>query len=170
MSHTQLKDPELEMAKIKLLWPLAYPKYANDKFLTKFIELLSTDDCIQTGQLLEKAISVQCNLIRESTQGRDFANGDDAKLISVRTYGYGCSYGAPIHNIHAKKGCLLVACYERKQQNWFYFRIPYYAYSNIPKSSNIEIPFEIDGTPRIKNKSTINWWKFQVKCFNDLVV
>ena len=162
------KDHELEVAKLKLLWPLAYPRQSKNIDLTNFIKKLVDDDIIQTGQLFEKAISVQCKLLRESSYGKDFANGDDAKLVSVRTHGHGKTYSAPVNKIHNKRGWLLVAVYERKQQNWFYFRIPYRAYKHIPKTSNIDIPFEADGTPRRKNNCSVNWWKHEVSTFKEL--
>ena len=163
-----LRDPVLDKAKLDLLWPKAYPRLSKIPLLTRFIKKLLDDDIIQTGQLFEKAISVQCKLIRESSYGKDFANGDDAKLVAVRTHNYGTSYTAPVSGIHTKGGWLLVAVYERKQNNWFYFRIPHSAYCHIPKSSNIDIPFELDGTPRRVNQCNVNWWNFKVTEFRDL--
>ena len=164
------KDHELEVAKLKLLWPLAYPKQSKDIKLTNFIKKLVDDDIIQTGQLLEKAISTQCELVRESSHGKDFANGDDAKLVSVRTHSGGQTYSAPVTKIYNKTGWLLVAVYERKQNGWFYFRIPHRAYKDIPKKSNIDIPFDFDGTPRRKNNCSVNWWKYEVSTFKDLSI
>ena len=96
----------------------------------------------------------------------------DAKLSSVRTCSYGKSYSAPVTNIHNKTGALRVQVYERKQNKFYYFSIPHNAYLHIPKTSNIEIPFELDGTPRrIPMRSVSqNWWNYEVKSFKLMAV
>jgi hypothetical protein len=171
------RDLDLDIAKFNYLWPKAYPYYSKIPLITKFVKKLVADDIIQTGQLFEKALEVECKLVRESTTGRDFENtiingqivaGPDAKLVAVRTHGNGLAYSAPVTNIHAKVGELLVAVYERKQGNWYLFCIPHWAYTNIPKTSNIDIPFEFDGTPRRNNRCYINWWNYEVPTFKDL--
>lgn len=164
------RDKDLDTAKFKLLWPLAYPRCSKIPLLSKFMIRLVHDDILQFGQLLEKAIEVQCKLVRESTEGRDFSNGDDAKCVAVRTCSHGTQYGAPVTQIHAKRGNLLVCCYERKQGKWYFFRIPHRAYKHIPKTSNIEITFELDGTPRIPTRlGATNWWRYRVNSFKELV-
>jgi hypothetical protein len=91
----------------------------------------------------------------------------DAKLATVRTSGYGKSYGAPVTNIAGKTGVLRVQVYERKQDRFYYFAIPRRAYSEIPAKSNIEIPFELDGTPRRRPSRRVyqNWWNYEVNTF-----
>lgn len=162
------RDLAIDIAKFDYLWPKAYPHYSRIPFVTKFAKKLVADDIIQLGQLLEKAIATQCNLVRESTACRDFENGDDAKNVVVRTCSYGSKYSAQVSGIYNKTGNLMVTVYERKQNKWYLFRIPNKAYKNIPKTSNIEIPFELDGTPRRVNRSEVNWWKFEVLKFKDL--
>lgn len=88
----------------------------------------------------------------------------DAKLSTVRISSYGRNYSAPVGNIYHKQGCLRVQVYERIKQKFYYFVIPHRAYKHIPKSSNIEIPFEMDGTPKISN----HWWKWCEDSFEDL--
>jgi len=92
----------------------------------------------------------------------------DAKLSSVRTFSCGKSYGAPVTNVFNKTGSLRVQVYERKQDKFYYFVIPRRAYIDIPKTSNIEIPFEMDGTPRRTNRSIVNWWNYEVDSFKEL--
>jgi hypothetical protein len=162
------RDYELDLAKFELLWPKAYPYYSKIPLITKFVRKLVEDKVIESGILFEKALSVQLGLVRESTAGRDFTNGDDAKLVVVRTCTYGKQYSAPVTNIHTKRNNLLVGVYERKQGNWFFFKIPYSAYKNIPKTSNIEIVFELDGTPRRVNRQVTNFWDYEVSSFKDL--
>ncbi len=105
-------------------------------------------------------------------KGDLYRNGaySDAKLSSVRTSGYGKQYGAPVTNIFNKTGTLRVQVYERKQNRFFYFAIPRRAYIEVPKTSNIEIPFELDGTPRRKptRKVYVNWWRYEVKTWEDM--
>ena len=161
------RDLSLDLARFEFLWPKAYPYFSKIPLITKFATKLLADDILQLGQLHEKAISVQCRMLRESADGRDFENGDDAKLVAVRTSHYGASYSAPVTNIHVNRGKLLVSVYERKQNNWFFFKIPFSAYKHIPKTSNIEIPFDMDGTPRRENRSAVNWWKFEVKSMKE---
>jgi len=94
----------------------------------------------------------------------------DAKLSSVRTSGYGKTYTAPVTAIYNKTGTLRVQVYERKQNKFYYFAIPRRAYIDVPKSSNIEIPFEIDGTPRRKPRRQVyvNWWRYEVATWTEL--
>jgi hypothetical protein len=96
----------------------------------------------------------------------------DAKLSTVRTYSYGRYYGAPVHNLYNKTGALRVQVYERKQDKFYYFVIPHHAYQHIGKSSNIEIPFFLDGTPR-RNPTRVvyqNWWNYEVPDFTTMAV
>lgn len=88
----------------------------------------------------------------------------DAKLSSVRTSGRGKRYSAPVFHIYNKTGALRVQVYERKQDRFYYFSIPRRAYIDVPKTSNIEIPFELDGTPRRipKREVYVNWWRYEV--------
>ena len=88
----------------------------------------------------------------------------DAKLSSVRLSSYGRSYSAPVTNIHNKRGSLRVQVYERIREKFYYFVIPEKAYKHIPKSSNIEIPFDHDGTPKVAN----HWWQWNVSSFVEL--
>lgn len=94
----------------------------------------------------------------------------DAKLATVRTSGYGLRYSAPVTNIFNKTGSLRVQVYERKQNKFFYFVIPRRAYKHIPKTSNIEIPFEMDGTPRRIPSRPVrqNWWRYEVSTWEEM--
>ena len=96
----------------------------------------------------------------------------DAKLSTVRTSGYGKRYSAPVTNIFNKTGTLRVQVYERKQGRFYYFAIPRRAYIEIPKTSNLEIPFELDGTPRRKpaRKVYVNWWRYEVKTWLEMAI
>ena len=164
------RDLEVDIAKFELLWPLAYPKFSKVPFATTIMRQFVKDDIIQFGQLWEKAIETQLGIVRESSEGKDFKNGDDAKLVSARTHCSGRAYGANIPSVHNKIGKLLVAVYEKKQKQWYFFKIPNTAFSYISSKSNIEIPFELDGTPRRvpKRYDATNWWKYEVESFKNL--
>jgi hypothetical protein len=158
------RDLALDVAKFEFLWPLAYPIYSKVPFLSSLVKLFVKDEVMSLPHLWEKAASVQMNWVRDSRVHQDFQNGADCKLVSVRTCGYKKKYSAPVTGLHKKTGPLVIACYERKQQKWFFFKVPYDAYRVVKKSSNIEIPFELDGNPRripIGKKTLPNWWEFE---------
>lgn len=162
------RDLTIDMAKFDRFWPVAYPRYARVPLVTRIMRRLVKDDLLQLGQLFEKALSQRFGLLRDSTCGRDFATGDDAKCVVVRWSNRGQTYSANVCNTHRKTGDLLVAVYERLQKKWYYFRIPHPAYRHVPKTSNIDIPFELDGTPRRQplrawhcGRPVNNWWQWE---------
>jgi hypothetical protein len=159
------RDLELDLAKFKFLWPLAYPELAKNQATTDLMQKLVNDDILQFGQLFEKALEKQLKLIRESTAHKDFKEGEDAKCVVARTHSSGTAYGANVPKTHSKIGPLLVSLYERKQKKWYFFRIPNCAYSHISKSSNIEIPFELNGDPRRTN----HWWRWECSKFEHMI-
>ena len=164
---TQLQNLDLEKAHFK-----------------NFIDKLprSTDWCentvndllslglIQVSTGFEHALAQTGGHAVVSLDTHDLDDGTDAKLASVRTSGYGKRYSAPVSSIFGKTGALRVQVYERKKQRFYYFLIPKYAYSHIPRTSNIEIPFEIDGTPRRTPKGQVkqNWWWYEVESFEEV--
>ena len=158
------RDLELDLAKFEFLWPLAYPELAKNQTATNLMQKLVGDDIIQFGQLFEKALEKQLKLIRESTAHKDFKEGEDAKCVVARTHSSGAAYGANVPKTHSKIGPLLISLYERKQKKWYFFRIPNYAYCHISKSSNIEIPFELNGDPRKTN----HWWQWECSKFENM--
>ena len=128
---------------------------------------------IQVSTLFEQALAaVGGHEVVSLDKGDLYCQGhySDAKLSSVRTTSYGKVYSAPVTNIFNKTGTLRVQVYERKKNKFYYFAIPRRAYSHIPKSSNIEIRFEPDGTPRRRNKSAVNWWNYEVKTWAEMAV
>lgn len=132
--------------------------------------LLADLGIIEVSTACEKAVAdVGGHAHVSKPRGDLYRNGkySDVKLSTARTYGYGKSYGAPITNIHNKTGSLRAQVYERKQKKFYYFVIPRRAYIGIPKTSNIEIPFELNGAPRRKplRKTRVNWWRYEVPNF-----
>lgn len=128
---------------------------------------LSSLGGLQVSTLFEHALANEGGHELVSLDKGDLErNGEysDAKLATARTCSNGTTYSAPVKGLHTKVGPLRVQVYERKQHKFYYFVIPNSAYSHIAKSSNIEIPFDLDGTPRRITSRTVavNWWDFEV--------
>ena len=167
------KDPILDEKFFELLFPIIYPTHYNDPVIRCFCKnhLMLGDRLLSSGKLLEAAISKAKNLERHDTMGKDFVDGSDAKSSSARWSSNNTKYSANISDVANKKGLLRCVVYERQLDKFYYFLIPYSAYNHITKSSNIEINFNLDGTPK-KNpgKNTIvNWWDFEVIDFNGIL-
>ena len=156
---TKLENLELEIGHFNNFKQYV-PNY--DKMDEETVKLLLDLGGLQVSTLWEQALATIIGCTVVSLDANDLSNGGDGKLTSVRTSGYGRSYSAPVTNTFGKTGTLYVHAYERKQQKFYYFAIPYDAYSHIAKSSNIEIPFELDGTPRRSNSCNVNWWNFEL--------
>lgn len=167
------KDPILEQKFFDFLFPLAYPEIDSSSDIYEFCKnkLSINDALLPAGSLLEKAISIRKGITRHPTVGRDFVDGSDAKSASCRWYSNNKSYGAPIHETFNKRGLLRCVIYERLQDKFYFFLIPRVAYEHIPKSSNIEIPFNLDGSPRrdAPGVRNVDWWQFEVKEFDNIL-
>ena len=166
------KDPVLEQKFFNLLFPLAFPEHANDQAVRSFAtELAFTHAALAKDRLLEIAISVSKNLPRHDTEGQDFIDGSDAKTASVRWANRRAYYGACISSVSAKRGLLRCVVYERMLDRFYYFLIPHEAYQHIPKSSNIEIPFDVNTHEPRRNRPcrTVNFWDFEVADFQGIL-
>jgi len=151
------------------LWPLAYPTRSTESYLDHR-QTVADGAWTNFGSLLEHAIHIIGNITKHNTIGKDFHDESDAKLASVRTSSKGKAYSAPITNLHRKQGLIRAVVYERKQDKFYYFVIPYEKYKHIPKTSNIEIPFNIDGSPKKVNKCNVNWWDYSKDTFEEICV
>lgn len=159
---------DLDIAFFNELYPLAYPNACE--ITEKQARQMVKDGVIQIEALFELSVSKIGKLKRQSIEGMDFDDKSDAKKTSVRTCRYGSAYAAPISQVHTKKGSLRVMCYERKNDKFYYFVIPKFAFKHITATSNIEIPFELDGTPRRIPRRAVNtnWWKYEVDSFKEM--
>ena len=172
MAHKQDIDPILAQAFFNFLFPIAFPNIDLNSSTYKFIlnDIVTKHKLISPGALLEVAISIKKGLERHDTEGRDFVDGSDAKCASARWHRKGQSYGAPITNVHTKEGLLRAVIYERQFDKMYFFLIPQEAYSHISKTSNIDIPFNLNGTPHRNSKvQNINWWEFEVPDFSGIL-
>lgn len=167
---TKLENLDLEVAHFNNFKGYI-PGYSNLCGFT--LEAVLKMGLMQVSTAFECALGdVGGHQVVSEDQGDLLRNGDysDAKLSTVRTSSYGKSYGAPVTNIYNKSGALRVQVFERKQDKFYYFWIPKAAYAHIGKSSNIEIPFELDGTPRRipTRKVYQNWWDWEVPDFQTM--
>ena len=144
------------------------PEFKN--LCARTVQALLDLGIIQVSTAGEHAVANLGNTQVISKFNADLANGDDVKLSSVRTSNYGKTYSAPIHNIKGKTGYIRAQVYERKLGKFYYFVIPASAHSEVPNTSNIEIPFTIDGRPRrIPTREVYeNWWNYEVDSFQDM--
>lgn len=159
---------ELDIAFFNELFPRAYPGVC-DKTL-EVAKTMLADGVIQVETLLELAISKVGNIERRSVEGMDFVDGSDAKKASVRMSSYDTAYSAPVRKVHSKRGLLRVMIYERKHDAFYYFVFPRESYQHIKASSNIDIPFQTDGTPRRipRTRVNTNWWTYEVDSFEEM--
>jgi len=137
----------------------------------KTLNTLLNTGLLEVSTCFEHALANVIGTTVISENEKDLATGEDAKLSSVRHGSHGATYSAPVTNTSGKTGDLLVQVYERIQDNYYYFRIPNEFYKEIPASSNLEIPFKLDGTPRrtpCRPVKYSNWWVFECDSFEDM--
>ena len=142
-----------------------------EDYCQKTVNYILNKGFMQVSTVFEEALAARSGTTVVSENTHDLSDGSDGKLSTVRTSGYGKSYTAPVTNIYGKTGTLRVQVYERKKDKFYYFSIPNSAYRNIPRTSNIEIPFELDGTPRRISKGMriyANWWDFECDSFYEM--
>lgn len=164
-----IKSETLALKHFDHLWPFAYPNKDEISY-TENRKMVEDGSWNNLGGLLENAIHATGSIPKDNSIGQDFVDISDAKLTTVRISSKGRKYSAPIANIHRKRGFLRVVCYERKLDKFYYFLIPYEAYKDIPKKSNIEIPFELNGNPKKKNRCRINWWNYFKETFHEICI
>jgi hypothetical protein len=133
------------------------------------IEILLEFGMLEVSTCYEHAIANYSGTTVISLDHADISCGSDAKLASARKNGRnGREYGANVSGIHNKTGDLLIQCYERSLDQMFWFRMPHKSYCYIPKSSNIDIPFYLDGSPRRVNDKRVNPWKYECGSFQEM--
>lgn len=159
---TKLENLNLEIAHFNKFKEYL-PKFEQLDLLT--VQIMLEMGIVEVSSAFEQAIAEYSGTEVISEDHADLSCGSDAKLATVRTCNYGNTYSAPVSGIANKRGNLLVQVYERKQDKFYWFVLPYKSYKNIPKTSNIEIPFDLDGNPRRTNKKENNPWLHESKSF-----
>ena len=150
----------------------AYPN-ANTMDPVKLIQRMVKDGVIQVDALLERAISAHGKLKRESTTGRDFIDGSDAKKSTVgwvskqykskKGINVYRSRNARISNLTHKKGWLRVAVADKLTNQNYFFYIPFKAYKGLKE---IDILFTEDSGPSPAGR----FYQYWVKSFKDICV
>lgn len=122
---------------------------------------------IQVSTAFEHALAKVGKLQVVSESGHDISDGSDAKLVTVRFRASRTAYDAHVSNTKNKTGKLRVHVYEKQQNKFYYFVIPYYAHSTV---TYLEIPFHLDGTPKrvTYNGKANKWWEYEVDNFYEL--
>ena len=139
--------------------------YANFKNMDPMVLLrkMVSHGVIQVDALFEQAISVKGRLPRESTEGRDFVDGSDAKKALTRPMleeGKTPRRVAQITNIEGKHGALRIIVGETLTGKTYYFKVPKSAYKSL---CSIRIYFNEDGTPKDGK-----WFQYRVNTFKEL--
>lgn len=161
---TLLENLDLEIKHFENAW-----KYIDSEGLCEYTtSWFLNNGLIQISSVFEKSIADISGATVISLNEADLDDGSDGKLVTVRTSSHGRNYSAPVTGIYNKTGDLRIQCYERKLDKFYYFVIPHYAYKRIPKTSNIEIPFNLDGTPKTNNNCLVNWWKFEEPTYHEM--
>ena len=151
-----------------------YLPFSSD-ICEKTLNILLEHGMIDVPAAFEVALSTVNNIAIIDEYHADFEDGCDAKMVTTRNRGGNreIRYSAPIGKIKNKTGDLLVQVYEKTQHKFYYFVIPFSAYSNVinsTKNSKIEILFNSDGSPRrtATKLKYENWWDYEVDKFEDL--
>ncbi len=110
---------------------------ANNKWLV-------SHGILQIESMLEFAISKVSGVTRDSTVGRDFVDGSDAKKVTSNWRNNCVSRGEwtnsyIVTNIHQKQGTLRIMAYNRVMNRFDYYAIPYDAYSHLKSTVDITL-------------------------------
>ena len=148
----------------------AYKNVENTNPLTLLRKMVD-DGVIQVDGLFEKAVSVVGKLERDSTEGRDFADGSDAKKATTYWQIEEPSDSnnlknpmvrrrADIKNLKNKQGVLRCIIAETHTGKIYYFRIPGKEYQGKKK---ISIDFDKNGMP-----NDGKYWKWKCDTFTEM--
>ena len=116
---------------------------------------------LQVSTAFEHALANKGGHQVVSENGRDISDGSDAKLATVRHRAKETAYSAHVSSTKNKTGKLRVQVYEKKQDKFYYFVIPFNAHNKV---KYLEIPFSLTGEPQRTN----HWWNYEVQTFDDL--
>lgn len=139
--------------------------YANFKNMDPLVLLrkMVSHGVVQMDALFEQAISTRGRLQRQSTEGRDFVDGSDAKKALTQPMieeGKTPRRVAQITNIEGKHGSLRIIVAETLTGKTYYFKVPKRAYQGL---RSIRIYFNEDGTPKDGK-----WFQYRVNTFKEL--
>ena len=155
------------------------PGYNTPYLNASTLDNLARMGALQVSTLQELAIANLSGWLHQSLQGRDFADGSDAKYATCRQHSSNRAYGAKVGDLHNKRGDIRLQVLNVKGNStatheFFWFIIPYSEYQHITThKGNLEIPFLKDGTPNkhSRNKHTgLGIWRYQVPDFTRMAI
>lgn len=134
----------------------------GDKLAKNILSLFKSLDSLAASTIFEHSIAkVNKHIQKDSTFGRDFTDGSDAKLTTAVSYKKVRECGV---NCFGKIGAIRIMSYESVTKKFYYFYVPRDKYSEI-----IKIPFDLDGTPkRVNRLGTNKIWECECSSFKDM--
>ena len=153
-------------------------KKPNFKLDKRTIDYLLENGMIEVSTAFELAIAEQGNLEHCSIDGMDFTDKSDAKFATTcynentnkKTGSISRTLIGYIKGVHNKRGWLRVQVYNNILDEFYYFLIPYAAYSGV-KPTGIKIRLSaVTGQPiRFPNlNAKYNWWEYEVPSFKEM--
>jgi hypothetical protein len=150
--------------KNNVLFEAIYGHHLNDKMtLEKAINLLSSQNLINIGELAELAISKKSGvaLCDKNTPEVDLVTGVQIKHAQTNPHSNSGRLLAHV-SIKGTTAPILAIVTERKRNKQYFFRIPYEARAHLV-GNTIAIPFDDWGYP-----GSSQWWAYQVDSFDEL--
>lgn len=158
---------------VKELLPYMNLKKAQEKHLIEFTKM----GIMQRETIAEIAMATIGNFKGDSTQGRDFCDGSDAKTVTSCSRNNNKAKGQwlnsfEVRNVNTKTGDLRVIAYNKLLKKFHYFYIPNWAFNHLRSAISIVIEQKTChiGEPNftgIPNK-TLKWWEFECDSFEEM--
>lgn len=160
----------------KLLFPY-HPSF-QQKSLSQLKLVCSLSDVLDIPRLVEEVMAHHGQLQREDVEGRDFSDGSECKMISLRQVSNSPnSFMATVRNVYGKTGSVRLVIYNIVSNDLDYFFLPKERLADL-----ISCPsrFSLDDHARRRMYSSIhisfnkitgryNLGEFQVASFLDLM-
>ena len=158
---------------VKELLPHLNLKKAQEKHLIEFTKM----GIMQRETIAEMAMATVGNFEGDSTQGRDFCDGSDAKTVTISARNNNKSKGAwmnsfEVRNVNTKTGDLRIIAYNKILKRFHYFYIPNYAFAHLRSTLTIVIENATChvGEPNftgIPNRN-LKFWEFECSSFEEM--
>ena len=169
---------DVDLKFFELLYPLRYPNKSKEHYSQCRKMVLCGEMQIET--LYENTIvNLNPGIEKDSTDGRDFSDGSDAKKVTSSFRNNRLNYGEwtnsfQVRNVGNKLGGLRVLAYNVYLEDFEYYVIPPHAYSHL-SSKTVEIPIEryrgyYDCKPNAQgqHQGYSKWYNYQVEDIYEL--
>ena len=132
---------------------------------------------VQRETVAELAMSTLGDFDGDSSLGRDFNDGTDAKTVVSSARNNSISKGQwmnsfQVRSVTSKTGDLRIIAYNKILDKFHYFYIPYSAYRHITRSLEIVIEraYSMCGEPQFTGipQRHLKWWEYEVSSFQEL--